>query len=172
MSGLVRPECAIADVLAATFPCGSVTGAPKIAAMRIIDQLENSPRGAYTGSLLVAVPGSLDSSVLIRTLEGRGRQVRVRHRLRDHRGLRSRRGVGGERAQDRAAFSAQCPPMALRETCRVVAGSIPLWTYHRERLRRGGCGEQLLAEIERAALSAAAVVAAGACAGELDCRLS
>ncbi|MDO8987990.1 MAG: chorismate-binding protein, partial [Coriobacteriia bacterium] len=50
---------------------GSVTGAPKIAAMRIIEALESGPRGIYTGALMVAMPGRLDSSVLIRTLEYR-----------------------------------------------------------------------------------------------------
>jgi len=69
VSGLLREEVSIADLLDATFPCGSVTGAPKIAAMRTIERLETSPRGAYTGSLVVAVPGELDSSVLIRTAE-------------------------------------------------------------------------------------------------------
>lgn len=67
--GLLRPEASLAELVSSAFPCGSVTGAPKRAAMRIIGELERSPRGAYTGSLLVAVPGAVDSSVLIRTLE-------------------------------------------------------------------------------------------------------
>lgn len=67
--GELRDNISLADVLKATFPCGSVTGAPKIAAMRGIARLERSPRGAYTGSLLVATRGHLDSSVLIRTAE-------------------------------------------------------------------------------------------------------
>jgi len=70
----LRPDASLADVVTAVFPCGSVTGAPKRAAMRIIGELERSVRGAYTGSLLVAVPGVLDSSVLIRTLEYTGGQ--------------------------------------------------------------------------------------------------
>ena len=40
--GLLKPEASIGDLLAATFPCGSITGAPKIAAMRIIDEVEVS----------------------------------------------------------------------------------------------------------------------------------
>lgn len=67
--GTLRPDASFRDLLTATFPCGSVTGAPKRAAMRIIDELECSPRGAYTGALFVAMPGRMDSSVLIRTLE-------------------------------------------------------------------------------------------------------
>ena len=155
VSGLVRPECTIADVLAATFPCGSVTGAPKIAAMRLIDRLENSPRGAYTGSLVVAVPGSLDSSVLIRTLEGCGSEASYGTGC----GITVDSDAASEWAESvlkTEPILGRMPACALRETCRAVAGSIPLWTYHRERLRRGGCGEPLLAEIERDALSAAA----------------
>lgn len=69
VTGVLREDVGLADVLRATFPCGSVTGAPKRAAMRIIGELEGGRRGAYTGALLVARPGRLDSSVLIRTLE-------------------------------------------------------------------------------------------------------
>lgn len=75
VQGRMRPDATLADVLAATFPCGSVTGAPKRAAMRTIAALETSPRGAYTGSLVVAVPGEMDSSVLIRTAEYAGDRV-------------------------------------------------------------------------------------------------
>ncbi len=71
VSGRMRSDAGFAELLEATFPCGSVTGAPKISAMRTIAQLESSPRRAYTGALLVATPGRLDSSVLIRTLEYR-----------------------------------------------------------------------------------------------------
>lgn len=69
--GRLRADAGVSDLLEATFPCGSVTGAPKRAAMRIIGELEASSRGAYTGALVVAMPGRLDSSVLIRTLEYR-----------------------------------------------------------------------------------------------------
>ena len=65
--GVLRPDASVGDVLRATFPCGSVTGAPKIAAMRIAEQLESGARGIYTGALVVAMPGELDASVLIRT---------------------------------------------------------------------------------------------------------
>lgn len=57
------------DLLRATLPPGSVTGAPKHRAMEIIEELEASPRGAYCGSVLcVGVDGRLESSVIIRTL--------------------------------------------------------------------------------------------------------
>jgi branched-subunit amino acid aminotransferase/4-amino-4-deoxychorismate lyase len=48
------------------------------------------------------------------------------------------------------------PPIPLRETCRLVAGRVPLWDYHRARLARGGCGSDLLAEADRVVAEAAA----------------
>lgn len=64
------------DVLETIFPCGSVTGAPKIAAMHALRQLEPEPRGAYTGSMGWIEPPRADGSagnaafnVLIRTIE-------------------------------------------------------------------------------------------------------
>ena len=47
----LRPEVAFADVLRATFPCGSITGAPKLQTMKLIETLESTPRGLYTGSI-------------------------------------------------------------------------------------------------------------------------
>ena len=65
------------DILRAMFPCGSVTGAPKIRAMEIIQELEAGPRGGYTGSIGRIDPsGDLAFNVAIRTAvldaEGRG----------------------------------------------------------------------------------------------------
>lgn len=154
VSGLLRPECDISDLLAATFPCGSVTGAPKIAAMRIIDRLEATARGVYTGSLIVAVPGSLDSSVLIRTIEGAG----VHAVYGTGCGITVESDSASEWEESVLKSSpilGPVPPYALGETCRVVAGSVPLWPYHRERLGRGGCGEILLARIDRAVFAEA-----------------
>lgn len=57
------------DVLRAAFPCGSITGAPKIRAMEIIDALEQGPRGLYTGSIGFLEPsGDAAFNVAIRTL--------------------------------------------------------------------------------------------------------
>jgi para-aminobenzoate synthetase/4-amino-4-deoxychorismate lyase len=57
------------DLLRAAFPCGSVTGAPKIRAMEIIRELERGPRGPYTGSIgRVAPDGEAAFNVAIRTL--------------------------------------------------------------------------------------------------------
>ncbi len=58
------------DILRALFPCGSITGAPKIAAMKKIQALETSPRGIYCGSLGWLAPnGNLSLNVAIRTIE-------------------------------------------------------------------------------------------------------
>ncbi len=51
VSGRLRAETTLADVLRATFPGGSITGAPKVRAMQIIDELEPAPRGFYTGAI-------------------------------------------------------------------------------------------------------------------------
>lgn len=57
------------DVLRAAFPCGSITGAPKVRAMEIIDALEEGPRGLYTGSIGFIEPGGDAAfNVAIRTL--------------------------------------------------------------------------------------------------------
>ncbi len=51
VSAELRPGIALVDVFSALFPCGSVTGAPKVAAMRMIDQIETQPRGIYCGAI-------------------------------------------------------------------------------------------------------------------------
>ncbi len=64
----LAPGLGVADLLRASFPPGSITGAPKVQAMRVIADLE-PPRGPYCGALFWAgVDGSFDSSVLIRTV--------------------------------------------------------------------------------------------------------
>ena len=64
----MRPGTGMVDVLNALFPCGSVTGAPKIRAMQIIGEVEAGPRGLYTGSLGYFAPnGDFRFNVAIRT---------------------------------------------------------------------------------------------------------
>ena len=65
----LKPEAEFADIFKSLFPCGSVTGAPKIRAMEIIDELEDAPRGAYCGGLGYIDPdGDACFNVAIRTL--------------------------------------------------------------------------------------------------------
>jgi len=63
VAGELRPDTSISDILKAVFPCGSITGAPKISTMKIIDELEPSPRGLSMGAIGVYVPSSPTSNV-------------------------------------------------------------------------------------------------------------
>ena len=66
----------IADLLAATIPGGSVTGAPKIRAMEILDELEPLRRGPYTGTAgYIGDDGNLCLNILIRTLVRQGDEI-------------------------------------------------------------------------------------------------
>ncbi len=65
----VRPEATFTDILRATFPMGSMTGAPKIRAMQLIDELEANRRGWYSGAIGYLAPdGDFDFNVVIRTV--------------------------------------------------------------------------------------------------------
>ncbi len=69
ISGTLQPGLAYYDIFKALFPSGSITGAPKIRTMQIIRELENSPRGIYTGAIGFLWPkGSATFNVAIRTL--------------------------------------------------------------------------------------------------------
>ncbi len=69
VTGELPKEVGLTDILRATFPGGSISGAPKIRAMQIIDELEGVGRGAYTGSVgRFDFNGTLDLNILIRTL--------------------------------------------------------------------------------------------------------
>ncbi len=67
--GVVRRECDAIDLLTRSFPAGTMTGAPKIRAMQIIDELEHGPRAFYAGGVGFLTPsGDLRSHILIRSL--------------------------------------------------------------------------------------------------------
>lgn len=130
------PEARLFDLFRALFPCGSITGAPKIRAMQIIDELESAPRGLYTGALGWLAPGGdCRFNVAIRTLElapdGRARL-----------------GVGSGIVIDANAQSeyAECllkasfltgfdPGFELIETMRMAQGECALLARHLERLQ-------------------------------------
>jgi anthranilate/para-aminobenzoate synthase component I len=74
--GRLRPGVGLAELLHATFPGGSITGAPKIRAMEIIAELENAARGPYTGATgWLGAAGDLDLAVAIRTALVRDRRL-------------------------------------------------------------------------------------------------
>lgn len=69
VSGRLLPGTSLSSIFRALFPCGSVTGAPKISAMRLLQQLEEDPRGIYTGAIGALLPdGDMAFSVAIRTI--------------------------------------------------------------------------------------------------------
>jgi|GEM_PF-391182 len=152
--GILDADASLGEVLESTFPCGSVTGAPKIAAMRKIAALEGSSRDAYTGSLVVAIPGELDSAVLIRTAEYRGTEVQW--------GTGGGITVDSDPAEEWLETILKASPLlgdglprvALRETCRAVDGQVPLLARHLARLAAGGCGPSTLMRV-RASVEAA-----------------
>ncbi len=75
LEGTLKPELSAIDAFRACFPAGTLSGAPKIRAMEIIEELEPARRGVYGGSILYAdFSGNLDSCIAIRTLYMNGEQ--------------------------------------------------------------------------------------------------
>ena len=69
VEGVLRPECDALDALGATFPAGTLSGAPKIRALEHIAEIEGEPRGIYGGALgLLHFGGDLETCIAIRTL--------------------------------------------------------------------------------------------------------
>ncbi len=122
----LRPGVGLPELLAAGFPSGSVTGAPKLAAMGVIDRLEASPRGVYCGALgtLHARGGRL--SVGIRTLQ------LEQYRPAGRRGQVTRRGQATQRTQS-AATPVYRGVMGIGSG--VVADSFPLREWEECRLK-------------------------------------
>ncbi|MFC7097525.1 anthranilate synthase component I family protein [Halobaculum marinum] len=79
VEGEERADRSLADTLAAVFPGGTITGAPKPKTMAIIDALEGTQRGPYTGSMFAAgFDGRLVANIVIRTLVRTGEQYHLR----------------------------------------------------------------------------------------------
>jgi para-aminobenzoate synthetase component 1 len=74
----LNPTASFYDIIKATFPMGSMTGAPKVRAMELIDEFENSRRGLYSGAVGYITPqGDFDFSVIIRTILYDSKQRRL-----------------------------------------------------------------------------------------------
>lgn len=130
------PDAHLGEIFRALFPCGSITGAPKIRAMQCIAELEGAPRGLYTGAVgWVAPGGDCRFNVAIRTLEF------------DAKG-HGRIGVGSgividaepEREYAECLLKARFltgldPGFELIETLRLELGEYPLLPLHLQRLR-------------------------------------
>jgi para-aminobenzoate synthetase component 1 len=78
IEGILRPEVGLVDLLRATFPGGSITGAPKIRAMQIIEELEPTCRGPYCGDIGYLAPdGTMQFNVAIRTILAKDTEFHV-----------------------------------------------------------------------------------------------
>jgi len=125
------------EILRALFPCGSITGAPKIRAMQIAAELEGSPRGVYTGALgWIAPGGDFRLNVAIRTLElqagGRGKLGIGSGIVADSQPL-----AEWQECQLKAGFLRNSDPgVSLIETLRREEGAYPRLAGHLARLRQ------------------------------------
>ncbi len=78
VTGTLRKGLSALDVLRAVFPAGTVSGAPKVRAMQIIEELEKEKRGIYAGSVgYVSFQGNMDMAIAIRTAILRDREIFV-----------------------------------------------------------------------------------------------
>jgi anthranilate synthase component 1 len=79
VTGELRADITPGQVLRAVFPGGTITGCPKVRCMEIIAELEQEPRGAYTGSMgYVNRDGSMDMNILIRSMTVSANEVQLR----------------------------------------------------------------------------------------------
>jgi len=131
------PGVGLAAILRALFPCGSITGAPKIRATQILAALESEPRGLYTGAFgWIAPDGDLRLNVAIRSLELTPDRT---GRLGIGSGIVADSEAAAEwrECQLKASFLRDCDPgLKLIETLRREAGGYPRLNGHLERLRR------------------------------------
>jgi para-aminobenzoate synthetase len=76
--GQLRPECSAIDLIRAAFPGGSMTGAPKLHTLTLIDRLEGRARGIYSGALgWIGDDGAMDLNIVIRTIVMQGGQISI-----------------------------------------------------------------------------------------------
>jgi anthranilate synthase component 1 len=76
IKGTFKKNINFSDIIKALFPGGSITGCPKVKTMEIIQQLENQPREAYTGSIgYVSLNGNMDFNILIRSFTKQGNNL-------------------------------------------------------------------------------------------------
>ena len=131
----LRPEVDLVQTFQALFPCGSITGAPKISTMKIIQNTEIAPRGVYCGTIGIILPtGKRIFNVAIRTLQMQGTKAIY--------------GVGGgitwdskwegeyqETKQKSAVLYRQEPRFELLTTGRIHQGELTFLEQHLTRLR-------------------------------------
>lgn len=140
-----RPGTTLLDVFSALFPCGSVTGAPKVQAMRQIHALEHGPRGVYCGAVGVvrpqAEPGSVAATfnVAIRTVTAQDTVGGMALRCGIGSGITADATVSGEWQEwrhKRAFLERASEPFDLLETLALETGAFRHLSRHLARLAR------------------------------------
>src|ERR1039458_10011860 len=140
VSGKLRRDITFAEIFRALFPCGSITGAPKVRAMQLLAEIEPEPRGIYTGAIGYFSRERTVFNVAIRTLELESPATQPAR-------TNARMGVGGgividsnaaeefRECQLKAEFlTRREEPFSLVETLRWD-GEYPLLEYHLDRLQ-------------------------------------
>ncbi|MBS3915366.1 MAG: anthranilate synthase component I family protein [Bacteroidetes bacterium] len=77
ITGKMRPETSVQDIISSMFPMGSMTGAPKVKVMEYIEKYEDFKRGLYSGSVGYLEDGRMDLNVVIRSLQFNNRNKRI-----------------------------------------------------------------------------------------------
>ncbi len=115
VTGRVRPGMTPVDVLAACFPAGTVSGAPKVRAMEIIDQLEPLKRGVYAGAVgYIDFSGNMDTCIAIRTMVVQGQDVYIQ----------AGAGIVADSDPAREFEETENKARALHEALRAAAGDL------------------------------------------------
>ncbi|WP_082679955.1 chorismate-binding protein [Paucibacter sp. KCTC 42545] len=142
VTAVSRPKLRLSELFAGLFPCGSVTGAPKIRAMQIIAELEPAARGWYCGALGLLQPGGVATfNVPIRTVEaqvdseGGGAKLRASVGSAITLDSQAMAEVAEWRAKSRFLLRAQAPVAAL-ETLRLQDGELLRLNGHIARMQR------------------------------------
>ncbi|MGO1058367.1 aminodeoxychorismate synthase component I [Planococcus sp. FY231025] len=148
----LAPNLSVFDWFSALFPCGSITGAPKISTMQTIAELESSPRGVYCGAIGFITP---DKNAVF--------SVPIRTVVIDSENGSAQYGVGGGITWDSTpqgefeelyakakVLTARRPEFSLLESLRLEDGGYPLLSYHLKRLEASAAYFGFHAEIEEA----------------------
>jgi len=158
----LKTSVGLKEVLAATFPCGSVTGAPKQMAMQVIRELEGSPRGLYCGGIGWVDPpapkhsgmGDFAMSVAIRTLELDDADQSFVMGIGSGITIDSDAKAEWDECLSKSRFLSELSPsVGLIETMRLECGAVHLREQHIERLLRSA--DRLGIPINRERISAA-----------------
>ncbi|RCS59314.1 aminodeoxychorismate synthase component I [Parvibium lacunae] len=137
-----RPNTSLVDIFRALFPCGSVTGAPKVKAMELIRTLESSPRGAYCGALGVVRPHANGKGKGIQATFNVGIRTVVIRQGDAECGIGSGITWDADCTAEQREFRAKqrflgraAQPFALLETLKLENGTIWLLSEHLQRLQ-------------------------------------